>query len=337
MGTLYNGARNAVEVCMGVKPEEYVLIVTDRTTQNVGEALYRASKEVTTDVEMYVLEDYGIRPLGSVPDEIKKGVPKAKVTFWVAESVKGELEALRRPFMKLALKYARHGHMPNVNKRIMEEGMCSDYEKIAHLTETLYDLVKHAEKIEVKNSAGTEFKGECHQKWRWVKSDGIFRKKGEWGNLPDGELFTAVADLNGHIVFDELGEWFSKYGCLTPPESAVNTPVSIEVVNSRVNLKTIDCSNLQLKRELIQYLKKDENSNRAGEFALPTNIELLGNPLSGHFLQDEKAKVHLAVGDPYPMETGANWTSKTHRDGLMKQCSGWIDGKRIMKEDHYLI
>jgi aminopeptidase len=338
MGTLHQGAKNAVEVCMGVQPKEHVLIVTDKPTLDVGNALKIAASRVTPNVELYVLEDYGPRPLAKLPHQIEKAIPRANVTFWATESGKGELHTLRVPFMKIALKYARHGHMPSVKRRLMEEGMCSDYKQIAKFTKKLFLIVKYAKKIAVENSAGTELRVKFNPEWKWVKCDGIYHEKGKWGNLPEGELFTAVAELNGHMVIDELGDWFSdKYGCLTKPESKSDTPIHIDIENSRVNLKTIECSNSKLKRELTEYFGTDENSNRAGEFALPTNLELIPKPLIGNLLQDEKARVHQAFGDPYPKETGANWTSKTHVDGIMKGCSVWVDDKKIMESDKYLI
>jgi len=338
MGTLNQGVRNAVEVCMAVKPKEHVLIVTDKPTLTVGNALKRAAEKVTPYVEMYVLEDYGPRPMISLPKEIKNVIPKANVTFWATESKKGELHTLRVPFMGIALKHARHGHMPSVKRRLMEEGMCSDYEQIAKFTKKLYEIVKDAKKMDVENPVGTKLRVEFNPEWKWIKCDGIYHKKGKWGNLPEGELYTAVAESNGQLVIDELGDWFSdKYGCLTKPESKSDTPVHIDIENSRVNLKTLECNNSQLKQELIEYLKTDENSNRAGEFALPTNLELMTKPLIGNLLQDEKARVHHAFGDPYAEETGANWKSKTHVDGLIKKCSVWVDGKKIMEAGKYLI
>lgn len=338
MGTLSEGARNAVEICMGIKPEEHVLIVTDKGTFDVGDALREATKKITPYVELYVLEDYGERPMKTLPKEIEKAIPKASVTFWAAESRVGELATLRGPFMRIALQYARHGHMPSIKRRLMEEGMCSDYKQIAKLTEELYKIVKGAKKIDVANPAGTKLRIELNPQWRWVKSDGIFHEKGKWGNLPEGELFTAVSGSDGHMVIDELGDWFSdKYGCLTKPESSSDTPVHMDIEDSRVNLKTLECDNSQLKTELTEYLKTDENSNRAGEFALPTNAELIMKPLIGNLLQDEKARVHHAFGNPYPDETGANWRSRTHVDGLLKECSVWVDGKKIMEKDKYLI
>jgi aminopeptidase len=338
MGNLETGARNAVEVCMGVKTGERVLIVTDKGTLDVGQALRQAAERVTPHVEMYVLEDYGSRPMGSLPEEIEKAVPKANVTFWAAKSRKGELQTVRGPFMGIALKHARHGHMPSVKRRIMEEGMCSDYRRIAEITEKLYQIVKDARRIDVENPAGTKLRIEINPEWKWVKSDGMYHKKGKWGNLPDGELFTAVAESNGHMVIDELGDWFSdKYKCLTKPESESDTPVFLDVEDSRVNLETVDCANSQLRSELIEYLKTDKNSNRAGEFALPTNVELMAKPLIGNLLQDEKARVHHAFGNPYPDETGADWKSQTHIDGLVKKCSVWVDGRKIMDTDKYLV
>jgi leucyl aminopeptidase (aminopeptidase T) len=113
--------------------------------------------------------------------------------------------------------------------------------------------------------------------------------------------------------------------------------VHIDIQNSRVDLKTLACTNARLKQELIKYLKTDESSNRAGEFALPTNIELISKPLIGNLLQDEKARVHHAFGDPYPELTGADWHSKTHIDALVKKCDVWVDGKKIMEADKYLV
>ena len=68
MGTLLQGAKHAVEVCMGVKADEHVLIVTDKGTLAVGNALKRAAKTVTKHVVMFVLEDYGTRPMKKLPD-----------------------------------------------------------------------------------------------------------------------------------------------------------------------------------------------------------------------------------------------------------------------------
>ncbi|HYB04609.1 MAG TPA: hypothetical protein VED17_09105, partial [Nitrososphaerales archaeon] len=128
MGTIDQGARNAVEICMGLHPGERVVIVSDRPEIEVGAALRRSAEKVTgpANVKLFVLEDLITRPITTLPAAIADAVPNANVTFWATQSLPGEL-TVRRQFTTLARKYARHGHMPNVTPILMEQGMCSDY------------------------------------------------------------------------------------------------------------------------------------------------------------------------------------------------------------------
>jgi len=331
MGTIDQGAKNAVEVCMGLKPSERVLIVTDRAEVDVGEALRRSSEKVTgsANVKLYVLEDIAPRPLKSLPSEIASSVSQASVTFWAALSLPGELP-VRKSFRELALKYARHGHMPNVTRQLMEQGMCSDYERVYDLTHKIYERVRHAKKIVVGNRFGTKIEAEFDPTWRWIPADGRYREKGRWGNLPEGETYTAPKLVNGTLVTNLLGDWFSeKYGNF-------REPLSFEINNSRIKVGTIECANLSLKRDLLQYLATDPNSILASEFALPTNPELMAMPTVGNLLQDEKARVHIAFGDPYQDETGAPWECPTHVDMLLEGCDLSVDGVPIMKNGGYI-
>lgn len=331
MGTLNEGARVAVEVCMDVRLGEHVLVVTDTYTQRIGEALRKAAEKVSpNNVKLVLLEDFGERPLTSLPKALEELVPWANVTFYAAKSMGGEL-ALRMPFIKLAKQYARHGHMPSINERLMEEGMCADYEKISKITKRVHELVAKAKTAHVTSPAGSDLSVEFNPKWRWKVSDGIFRTQGTWGNLPDGELWTAAWKANGTVIAEELGDWFSdKYGVLE------RSPVRISVQDSRVNLRTIECSNTELREELVRYLQTDENSSRLGEFAIGTNIYL--KQLVGNLLQDEKfPSVHIAFGDPYPDDTGADWISRTHVDAIIKDATLRVDDMKLMENGRFLI
>jgi leucyl aminopeptidase (aminopeptidase T) len=330
LGTLQEGARTAVEVCMSVKKGEHVLVVTDRETFEVGKAIYDAAERVSKgNTRLLVLEDYVERPAKEPPKQIFDLIPWADVTYYAAESRPGEL-SIRQPFIRTAIKYARHGHMPGITKELMETGMCADYLKISDLTKKVERVVKGCKKARVVTKAGTELEVEFNSSWRWKLSDGLYPNKGMWGNLPEGEIFTAAYRANGRMVIDELGDWFSpKYGVLS------KTPVALQVKDSRVDFSSVSCSNEQLRGEFVEYLATDTNSNRLGEFAIGTNIFL--ERLTGNLLQDEKfPSVHCAFGDPYPDETGADWQSKTHVDGIMLKCSVWVDGRQIMDEGKHL-
>jgi leucyl aminopeptidase (aminopeptidase T) len=331
LGTADEGARIAVEVCMGVKSGEHVFIVTDSFTRRIGEALKRAAEKASPgNVKIAFLEDFGKRPLTSLPKPLGESIPWANVTFYAARSMGGEL-GLRMPFIKLAKQYARHGHMPSVNEQLMEEGMCADYEKISELTKRIHQRVATAKKAHVTTAAGSDLAVEFSPQWRWKVSDGIFRKKGDWGNLPDGELFTAAWKAEGTVVADELGDWFSdKYGVLE------KSPVTINVRNSRADLSSIRSSNNELQSELVKYLQTDKNSTRLGEFAIGTNTSL--TKLIGNLLQDEKfPTIHVAFGDPYTDETGADWESRTHIDAIMKDATLWVDDSKLMEKGRFLL
>ena len=315
---------------MSVRKGEHVLVLTDRNTFEVGKAISDAAERVSEgNVKLLVLEDYVERPAKEPPKQIFDLIPWANVTYYAAESKPGEL-AIRGPFIRTAIKHARHGHMPGITQELMETGMCADYRKISDLTKKVEGVVKACKRARVVTKAGTELEVEFNPSWRWKVCDGLYPNEGMWGNLPEGEIFTAAYRANGKMVIDELGDWFSpKYGVLA------ETPVTLQVKDSRVDLPSVDCSNEQLQQEFVQYLTTDPNSNRLGEFAIGTNIFL--ETLTGNLLQDEKfPSVHCAFGDPYPDETGADWQSRTHVDGIMLKCSIWIDGRQVMDEGHHM-
>jgi leucyl aminopeptidase (aminopeptidase T) len=331
LGSIAEGARNAVRVCMGVKKGEHVLIVTDKPRFEVGDALRKQAEEVTPgNVRCFVLEDHLSRPMTDLPQKISEEISWANVTFWATDTMKGEVTS-RMKFLRAALKYARHGHMPNITKQVMEQGMCSDYNEIYRITMKVNEVVKRAKKFRVTNPAGTELDVELNPDWRWKPSHGLYHNKGEWGNLPEGEIFTAAYKANGILVIDLLGDYFDKkYGILT------SSPLSIKVKNSRVDLDSLKCEDQELKKDIRAYLKTDENSDRLGEFALGTNVFL--RKLIGNLLQDEKyPTVHCAFGDPYTDETGADWKSKTHVDGIMMDATVLCDNKKIMENGKYML
>jgi aminopeptidase len=332
MGSIDQGAKNAVETCMGLHSGENVIIVTDRAELVVGNSLRKSSEKIVgqNNVKLFVLEDVSTRPLQDLPEKIASSIPSANVTFWAAQSLPGELVA-RKSFLNLTKKYARHGHMPNITSLLMEQGMCSDYNQVYALTHKIHEIVKNARKITVSNRFGTAIDVEFDPNWRWVPADGRYHDKGRWGNLPEGETFTAPLLVNGVLVTNLLGDWFSeKYGNF-------QESLSFSLNDSWIKLDTLKSPNSTLKSDLLQYLATDSNSTRASEFALPTNPELMSKPTIGNLLQDEKARVHIAFGDPYRDETGAPWTCPTHVDMLLEECDVSVDGIPIMKKGSYIV
>ncbi len=103
----------------------------------------------------------------------------------------------------------------------------------------------------------------------------------------------------------------SATGCATGTAAWRTHRSRCSVENSR--LVDAHSDNDALRDDFWSYTHTDENSDRVGEFAIGTNIEL--TQVIGHILQDEKFPgVHIAFGNPYGAHTGADWYSSTHID-----------------------
>jgi leucyl aminopeptidase (aminopeptidase T) len=242
----------------------------------------------------------------------------------------GEL-AFRQPLLKLLTieLRCRHGHMVGIDHRLMLEGMAADYEEIHRVTRHVFEAVRDAGRIEVGTRLGTELVATLTPKHRWIPCDGRYHEQGRWGNLPEGETFTAPLSLDGLLVGEEMGDHFTnRYGLF-------ETPVRIQLKGGRVAAVEAP-GNPELKSEIETYFGQHPNSNRVGEFAIGTNVAL--KAIIGNFLQDEKFPgVHVAFGDPYGHETGADWTAPSHVDVLASHATVTVDGKRIMEGGRFLI
>jgi leucyl aminopeptidase (aminopeptidase T) len=92
----------------------------------------------------------------------------------------------------------------------------------------------------------------------------------------------------------------------------------------------------QLSADISEYMAQHPNSNRTGEFAIGTNVGL--SRIVGNFLQDEKFPgVHIAFGNPYGFETGADWDCPSHVDVLASHATVSVDGRAIMENGRFLV
>lgn len=327
---LREGARIATQTCMNVKQKDRVYIVSDEDTWLVGKALQEEALATGATVELVKLEEYGTRPLQGVPDGFIENILAfdPTVTFFAAGAQAGELPFRMQMTIQLAQKRdkIRHGHMVSITPQIMREGMRVDYQHIHDLTMRVYELVKKTKTISFTSKKGSNVIAEFSPNIKWIPSHGLYHKAGDWGNLPEGEVFTCPSNVNGTIVADILGDYFSpKFGVL-------EHPVIFEVQNSWV--QKVQSENKDIEKELWEYLISNENGRRIGEFAIGTNTAL--TELRGVLLQDEKIPgIHIAFGDPSAKITGADWAATTHIDVIPTNCTIALDGSVIMRDGKF--
>jgi aminopeptidase len=326
---LVPGAHNAVSVCLQLTPEERVTIITDEATKDIAVALQAEVEEIGSEHVVFVLENYAPRPLMAMPQIILDDLAQSQVSIFCAQTQPGELGARMQMSDVVNKRHIRHGHMVNITRQIMMEGMRADFRAVDALSQRLIERARHAERIMCRTPHGTDFEGEFSPKLKWLKTSGIITPE-KWGNLPGGEIFTAPANTNGTFVVDGVvGDYLcSKYGDLH------DAPLTIEVKNNRI--VDLRCDHKELLEEFRAYTSTDENSNRVGEFAIGTNTAC--TRVIGNILQDEKIPgVHIAFGHPYAEHTGADWKSKTHIDCVGREFDIWFDGKQVMERGKFLV
>lgn len=325
------GARNAVRACLNIGDRDRVCLIQDRSRADIAEALTEEAQAAGATVRAWVMEDVVKRPAREFPRALAEEIIAFKPTasYFVGGGLPGEL-AFRKPMLHLLTEQlrCRHGHMIGIDERLMVDGMAGDYEEIYRVTRQVWSIVKEAGRIFVTSAKGTELEATFSPSLRWVPSDGRFWEQGQWGNLPEGETFTCPQSLDGVIAAEEVGDSFTeRYGVLEPP-------VRISVRNGRV--ASLETPNATLASELREYLAQHPNSSRAGEFAIGTNVGL--EDIVGNFLQDEKFPgVHVAFGDPYGFETGADWKCPSHVDVLSSHATVTVDGRALMENGRFLV
>jgi leucyl aminopeptidase (aminopeptidase T) len=325
------GARNAVRVCLGVHDGDRVAVIKTRDRADIAEAIEEEATAAGADVKAWVMEDVVTRPAREFPRSLAEDIRRFRptVSYFIGGGMQGEL-AFRQPMRDLLVDelHCRHGHMIGIDHRLMIDGMAGDYEEIYRVTRKIYEIVRHAARIEVATSLGTELVATFNPSWRWVPCDGRYVEQGKWGNLPEGETFTAPLKLDGLLVGEEMGDHF------TPKYGLFEKPVRLRVRDSRV--VGVEASTPELRAEIEEYFGQHPDSNRAGEFAIGTNVGL--KEIVGNFLQDEKFPgVHVAFGDPYGSETGADWSCPSHVDVLASHADVVVDGRQIMSAGRFLV
>jgi aminopeptidase len=326
---LVPGARNAIRDCLRLKPKERITIITDEATRDIAAALRAEVEDVGSDHAVFMLENYAVRPLAGMPEIILEDLAQSQVSIFCAQSQRGELGSRMQMSDVVNKNHIRHGHMVNISRQIMLEGMRADFRAVDELSQRLVERARHAERITCRTPRGTNFEGEFSPKLKWLKTSGIITPE-KWGNLPGGEIFTSPVNTNGVFVVDGVvGDYLcQKYGDLR------DTPLTIEVENNRI--RNLQSSNPDLLHEFGAYTSTDENSNRVGEFAIGTNIAC--KRVIGNILQDEKMPgIHIAFGHPYAEHTGADWKSKTHIDCVGRDFDIWFDGEQVMERGKFLV
>lgn len=305
----------AMRDCMGVGPGEKVLIVADEPLRTIGYALWHACKDLGNEVlfiEILPRKTNGEEP----PREVGELMKMMDVVLCSTSKSLTHTDARRAT----SACGVRVGTLPGVTEEIMIRCMNADYNRIAARTNKLCALMETASTIRVTARAGTDILLPMRGR-KAHASTGLFREKGQWGNLPTGEAYLAPNEgqSRGVVVVDGS---MASIGVVTVPiRIVVESGYATEVTGG-----------VEAKR-LIELLEPHGKDGRnVAEFGIGTNDKAI---LSGRIIEDEKVMgtIHIAFGDNKSM--GGTVRVASHLDGLVKEPSVWFDDRCIMKDGKF--
>ncbi len=205
----------------------------------------------------------------------------------------------------------------------MIRGLNADYEKIARLSIKLKKILDKAKHVKITAPSGTDLTFSIDKR-KAIASKGLFRKKGESGNLPTGEAFIAPVEGTAEGILAVDG---SMAGLGLINKANLNIKIKkgfAEDITGGANARKL--------RTMLDNVGRD--ARNIAEFGIGTNDMA---KLSGILLEDEKVKgtIHIALGNNITM--GGSVNVPIHLDGVVKKPTVYLDGKLLMRNGELLI
>src|SRR5260221_4327570 len=154
---LMPGAKNAVETCLAVRPEEHVALISDMASSAVAASLAQALRDRKAAFTGLLLEDLGPRPMSSAPKPVLDALETADVGILCMNPQPGELGARMAIVQVVERRRIRYAHMVGETPQIMQQGMRADYKKVDQLSDRLRERMLRPPTLTVRTEPGPPF------------------------------------------------------------------------------------------------------------------------------------------------------------------------------------
>ena len=310
---LDKSAKIIIKDCMNLKSNECCLIVTDKKLKLIGNSLLKNSLKITNKSKIILTkipESHGTEPPKNIANEMLKYDVVLMPTTKSLSHTRARENASK--------KGTRIASMPGITANMMKRALNVDFNKIKTINENLIKKLKNKNRIRIitKNGTGIEF---YTKRRKWIGDDGIYAKKGAFGNLPAGEIFIAPLESksNGKIIVDASIGGIGK----------VDKNIEIDVKNGFIT----DVIGGKVANKFKKSLKNKLYKNIA-ELGIGTNYKA---KITGNVLEDEKVAgtCHIAFGNN--RHFGGKIDVPFHVDVVVKNPTIYADGLVVMRDGKF--
>ncbi|MEG1822808.1 MAG: aminopeptidase [Clostridiales bacterium] len=317
MEKITKGIEEALFYCLGLQKHENLLLVTDEIKAHLCDLFFEVARD--HGINVAVLKMTGLEMSGTEPGSFfGSALRAADAAVLLTQHSLSHTRARE----KASKRGTRIASLPGFTRQMLAGPMMVDYEKMGKLTEKLSGFLDSAQTAYLLGESGTELTMSLDERAGFADL-GIYREKGDCGNLPAGEAYIAPQEgtANGIIVLDgsitEIGK--------------ISEPVTLKVEHGIVT--TIKGGAEAKALEKVLY-KAGKGAGNIAELGLGTNE---GAVLMGDTLNDEKVvgTAHIALGDN--LNYGGRVDSNCHLDCVLKNATLYLDDILIIDQGKIVV
>ncbi len=298
---------NVLNKCLGYKKGELVLIITDDKLQEMGELFYQGALSLGIETILLKMKSrfiHGEEP----PRLIAEALKKTDIALLVTEKSLSHTQARLVASRKFGVRIAS---LPGIDRKIFARSLLIDYNKLKKQSQKLAAILTKGKSVRVETDKGTKVNFSIAGR-RGLTDDGLYTKRGAFGNLPAGEACIGPIEgtTKGKLIVDASFAGFGK----------IKKPIEIEIKKGKAE----KISFAPLRNLLKPFGRKALN---IAEFGLGLNPKA---KVTGNVLEDEKClnTAHIALGNNRFF--GGKVDAPCHLDGVFYNPRVFVDGKRIL-------
>ena len=314
MSDLDKAVRTVVHECMGVRPNEEVLVVCNPATRELGDALRNEAEAIGAQAVLAVMTERSSHA-GEPPATVAEAMVAADVLL--APTVQSLSHTAARK--RATESGTRTATLPGATVEMLSRVMSDDMEKLRHRGHRVAELLDRGTEARLTCDHGSNLRLGLQGRVA-IPDAGELTETGAFGNLPCGEGFIAPATAEGVLVVD---------GSIAGV-GLVDEPVRLTIKDGHL----VDATG-EVGAKLMELLTvHGPDGTNVAELGIGTNEKAI---LTGNILEDEKilGTAHIAFGASAAI--GGNVQVPVHLDVVSMRPEVTIDGTPVVLEGRLLV
>jgi leucyl aminopeptidase (aminopeptidase T) len=313
MSDLGPAVSTVVRRCLGVQAGEEVVVVVDRETRAIGEALREESAAAGADAVLTIMDE---RATDGTEPPRPVAAALAACDVFIAPTTRSLSHTAARK--RATEAGARGATMPGVTEDMLARVMAVDFDTMAARSKAVAAALDAGTRAHVTCPRGTDLRLALDGR-AGISDDGELTARGAFGNLPCGEGFIAPTFGEGTIVAASVA-----------PLGLSIDPARLTVAEGRI----VAADGGVGPRFIELLLAHGELGTNLAELGVGTNDRAR---LTGNVLEDEKilGTVHVAFGASAGI--GGTVAVPIHLDVVVLDASLEVDGRQVLDAGRYVL